>query len=81
MSHIFGKIEGTVYGFFVRLDPSLNTALVELSLADQAKRSLDKVNAPDRDIVIFRGHDGDGEYMGWRTGSDVGLDVVARHSL
>ena len=78
--NIFGKIEGEVFGDFVRLTDH-NTALVELLLAAQAKESLNKVNAKDRDIVIFRGHDGDGEYMGWRTGGDGGTTVVARHTV
>lgn len=82
---IFGKVEGTVYGDYVRLEPSHNTALVELLLGEQAKKTLDKFNAPIRDIVIFRGRDFQGDYMGWRTGHrsqmDKSMDIVAEHSL
>lgn len=82
MSHIFGKIEGRVFGDFVRMDPSHNSALVELLLAQQARDTLNKVGCTiglfDRDIVIFRGKDDDGEYMGWRTGGDGGTNVVNR---
>lgn len=80
MSHIFGRIEGKVYGDYVRLEASHNAALVEILLAQQAKKTLDRVyRLSDRKIVIFRGKDGDGEYMGWRTGRDNSLQIVAEH--
>lgn len=79
-SHIFGRIEGKVYGDFVRLKPSHNAALVEILLAQQAKKTLDRVyRLTDRRIIVFRGKDGDGEYMGWRTGRDSSLQIVAEH--
>lgn len=76
---IFGKIEGPVLGDYVRLEKSHNTALVELLLAAQAKKSL-----PDGGrIILFRGKDVDGEYMGWRTVTDPhdadGLEVIGEH--
>lgn len=78
---IFGKLEGKTYGDFVRIDKSHNYALVELLLAQQARSTLDKVNSDDRRIVIFLGHDGDGEYMGWRTGRDNSLNIIAEHTV
>lgn len=82
---IFGHIDGPVLGDFVRIDPTHNSALVELLLGTQAKRTLDIVQSANRRIVIFRGKDGDGEYMGWRTirtpQSATGLEVVAEHVL
>jgi len=76
---VFGKIEGKVYGDFVRLDRSHNAALVEILLAQQARETLSKIHRHDRRITIFRGKDGDGEYMGWRTGRDNSLQIVAEH--
>ena len=76
-----GRIEGEVSGDYVRLGPSHNAALVELLLGAEAKKTLKERGYAGGDVIIFRGHDGDGEYMGWRTGSDEGLEVVARHSL
>jgi hypothetical protein len=79
---IFGKIRGEVLGDYVRIEDK-NTALVELLLAAQAKKSINEAHFKDRRIVIFRGNDGDGEYMGWRTVSDAssatGLEVIAEH--
>lgn len=80
---IFGHIDGPVLGDFVRIDKTHNSALVELLLGTQAKKTLDIVKASDRRIIIFKGKDGDGEYMGWRTvrtpQSATGLEVVAEH--
>lgn len=83
--NIFGKIEGRVWGDYVRLEPSHNVALVEVLLGEQAKKTLDEVRAPIRDIVIFRGRDFQGDYIGWRTGHksqmDPSMEIVAEHSL
>lgn len=80
---LFGRIDGDVLGDYIRLEKSHNTALAEILLAQQAKKSIDEAHFKDRRIVIFRGSDGDGEYMGWRTIADkssaAGLEVVAEH--
>lgn len=76
---IFGQLDPKTLGDFVRLDKSHNTQLVEVLLALQARKTLDLVNSEDRRIIIFRGSDGDGEYMGWRTGKDSSLEIIAEH--
>lgn len=72
---IFGHIDGLVYGDWTFVGDK-NRALVALTLARQARVTLDAVHCEDRRIVIFAGHNQDGEYMGWRTGTDPKLNIV-----
>lgn len=72
---IFGEIKGTVYGAWTWVGDK-NRALIALTLAKQARETLDKVNHPDRKIVIFQGHKHGREYMGWRTGTSPDLKIV-----
>lgn len=72
---MFGRIEGKVYGDWTWVGDK-NRALVALSLAKQARETLDQVEHNERLITIFAGRKRGREYMGWRTGRDESLNVV-----
>lgn len=72
---IFGHIDGLTYGDWTYVGDK-NRALVAITLAKQARETLDEVGSKDRHIIIFAGHNDDGDYMGWRTGFDPDLEIV-----
>lgn len=72
---IFGHIQGKIYGDWTLVGDK-NKALVAISFAQQARKTLDELGIEDRHIIIFGGSNGDGEYMGWRTGRDNSLNII-----